>query len=129
MDFNKIFLTNEQLIQLRKLKQAALADQAVVLTPENKTGLERLRDLGLAKIQSSPQAVDGSRRGKIAFLSEEGENYLAYLEHRAREKRSDRRYDLTLTLLSVVAGSALTLVVEHFQQIAHFVRTLFAFEG
>ncbi len=120
MDFSDIVLSKEELAALR-----ALAKSPVLVEPHNKDVLYRLKHFELAEIQACSHTVPGVRFPRGAYITDRGRDYLAYLRQQKSDKRRIRHHEIVLYFISATAGSAFTLLVEHFSDIIRFIQRLF----
>ncbi|MCI8623796.1 MAG: hypothetical protein HFG26_09050 [Provencibacterium sp.] len=129
MEFEEIVLTKEEMSALKALKKSADEKQGILVEPENKSSFERLVHFGLAEIQICTTAPSGDALKwplpKAAYITERGRDYLVYLNHKKSERRSDRRHDVLLLLISAL----IAVFFDHLGDLFSIVRLFLDFLG
>lgn len=129
MEFDKIYLTKDELSTLKALKKSASEEQGILVEPGNKSSFERLVHFELAEIQTCTTTPPGKKLEwpfpKAACITERGRDYLAYLDAKKREKKSERRHDILLLLISAL----IAVFFDHLNDILSIVRLFLNFIG
>ena len=100
MDFENIFLTEEELKRLKELAKSGKWER-------HSLHEKGLREHGLVD-RMLFRNPDGSSAGLHSKISDKGMIYLKRLEREKKEKRSDRFHDWILAIVSLILGALLS---------------------
>ncbi len=125
MEFDTIVLSKDELSVLRELEKARVDNRGVPADNGNKAALERLMHFEFARVKPCSVPVDSEEKKRhlmqMYFITDRGRDYLAYLENKKKERRSNRRHDVMLLLISAL----IALLLDHLQDIWKVIRSLF----
>lgn len=129
MEFEEIVLTKKELSTLKALKKAADKKQGFLVKSKNKSVLERLYHFEFVEIQNCTTAPPGETLKwpfpRAVYITERGRDYLAYLEAKERERKSDRRHDVLLLFISAL----IAILLDHLNDLLDIFRLLPNFLG
>lgn len=129
MEFEEIVLTKEELSTLKLLKKAADEKRGLLVDPENQAALDRLIHFEFAEIQVCTTAPHGNMLKrplpKAAYITERGQDYLAYCNSKKQEKKSERRHDILLLLISAL----IAVFFDHLGDLLNIIRLFLDFLG